>query len=127
MPTKDPTIEDGDLTYRIIGCAMRVHTALGPGLREKPYERALAVEFEEEGISFTQQPCFPIFYRDRPVGDCQPDFMVEEEIVVDCKSIAALGDNEMGQVLNYLRITKKRVGLLLNFRNTSLEQKRVQL
>jgi len=127
MPQNDPAIHDGDLTYRVIGCAMRVHSALGPGLREKPYERALAIEFEEEGISFVQQPCFPIFYRQQPVGDCQPDFMVEDEIVVDCKSIASMGDNETGQVLNYLRITGKQVGLLLNFRNTSLEQKRVQL
>jgi len=126
MPESDTAPHDGDLTYRIIGCAMRVHSALGPGLREKPYERALAIEFEEEGIAFSQQPCFPIFYRERPVGDCQPDFVVEDEIVVDCESISSLGDNETGQVLNYLRITRKRVGLLLNFRNTSLEQKRVQ-
>ncbi|MEM9282803.1 MAG: GxxExxY protein [Verrucomicrobiota bacterium] len=110
-----------------MGCAMRVHNGLGPGLREKPYEKALAIEFEESGIQFKQQPCFPIFYHNRPVGDCQPDFLVEDEIVVDCKAIASLGDNEVGQVLNYLRITKKQVGLLLNFKNSSLEQKRVQI
>ncbi len=127
MPDNERKFQDSDLTYRIIGCAMRVHSALGPGPREKPYERALAIEFEEEGIEFTQQPCFPIFYRERPVGDCQPDFVVEDEIVVDCKSIASMGDNETGQVLNYLRITKKQVGLLLNFRNSSLEQKRLQM
>ena len=123
---EDVGFQKDDLSYRIIGCAMRVHSVLGPGLREKPYERALAIEFEEEGIAFIRQPSFQIFYRQRPVGDCQPDFLVADEIVVDCKSIASIGDNEVGQVINYLKITGKRVGLLLNFRNTSMQQKRVQ-
>ena len=119
-------IKDGDLTYRIIGCAMRVHSALGPGLREKPYENALAVDFEVQGIQFKQQPSFLIYYLERRVGDCQPDLLVEEEVVVDCKSIPAIGDNEIGQMLNYLRITERKVGLIVNFRNGSLEHKRVQ-
>lgn len=106
---------------------MQVHTGLGPGLREKPYENALAIELEDQGIKFFQQPRYPIFYKERPVGDCQPDFMVEDEVVVDCKSIPAIGDTEIGQMLNYLRITEKKVGLILNIRNPSLEHKRVQL
>ena len=120
-------MKDGDLTYQIIGCAMRVHTALGPGLREKPYENALAIELEDEGIPYTQQPVFPIFYKKRPVGDCQPDLMIENEIVVECKSVSTIGDTDIGQVLNYLRIADKKVGLILNFQNPSLEYKRVQL
>lgn len=120
-------IQDGDLTYRIIGCAMNVHTELGPGLREKPYENALAVEFEEQSIDFAQQPNYPISYRNRHVGYCQPDFVVNDEVVVDCKSIPSLGEPEIGQMLNYLRIIRKRVGLILNFRGSKLEQKRVQL
>ncbi len=120
-------IEDGDLTYRIIGCAMRVHTELGPGLREKPYENALAIDFEEQDIQFAQQPSYPIFYHRRPVGVCQPDFVIEDEVVVDCKSIPSIGEPEVGQMLNYLRIAKKEVGLILNFRGTKLEKKRVQL
>ena len=106
---------------------MQVHTALGPGLREKPYENALAIEFEDQGIGFLQQPSYPIFYKKRPVGDCQPDFMVEDTVVADCKSIPSIGESEVGQMLNYLRITGKTVGLILNFRNPSLEHKRVQL
>jgi GxxExxY protein len=120
-------IHDGDLTYRVIGAAMQVHTELGPGLREKPYENGLAIELKERGIDYSQQPSFPIFYRDQIVGDCIPDFIVEAEVIVECKSISSIGDTEIGQMLNYLRIAKKKVGLILNFRGAKLEQKRVQL
>lgn len=120
-------MEDGDLTYQIIGCAMRVHTELGPGLREKPYENALAIDFGEQEISFDKQLRFPILYHGIQVGDCQPDFIAAEEVIVDCKSISKIGDDEIGQMLNYLRITKKSVGLLLNFKNVKLEFKRVVL
>lgn len=120
-------IEDGDLTYQIIGCAMRVHTELGPGLREKPYENALAIDFKEKGIQLSQQAPYPITYHGRTVGDCIPDFTVASEVIVECKSIASIGDTEIGQVLNYLRIAQKKVGLILNFHGAKLEQKRVQL
>lgn len=118
-------MRDGDLTYQIIGCAMRVHSELGSGLREKPNENALAVDLEEQGLEFVQQPKYPIFYHGIPVGDCQPDLVVADEIVVDCKSVAAIGEIELAQMLNYLRIVKKQVGLILNFRGLKLEFKRV--
>tara|TARA_R110002096_G_scaffold199271_7_gene383096 strand:- start:731 stop:904 length:174 start_codon:yes stop_codon:yes gene_type:complete len=57
-------MKEGDLTYQIIGCGMRVHTELGPGLREKPYENALAIDFEEQLIDYVQQPRYPIFYHE---------------------------------------------------------------
>ncbi len=120
-------MKEGDLTYQIIGCAMRVHSELGPGLREKPYENALVVDFEEQGFAYLQQPCFPIFYHGRPVGDCQPDLIVCDEVIVECKSIAQTGDNELAQMLNYLRIVKKSVGLIFNFHGPKLEIKRVVL
>lgn len=120
-------MKDNDLTYQIIGSGMRVHSEPGPGLREKPYENALAVDFEEQDITFLQQPRYPIFYHGKPVGDCQPDFLVLDEIIVDCKSISSIGDNEIGQMINYLRIVKKSIALLLNFKNTQLEFKRVVL
>lgn len=119
-------MEEGDLTYRIIGCAMAVNTELGPGLREKPYENSLAIELEH-CIGFLQQPRFPIFYKDRPVGGCQPDLLVEDEVVVDCKAVNSIGAAEIGQMLNYLRIVKKSVGLILNFSGPKLDFKRVVL
>ena len=106
---------------------MRVHGELGPGLREKPYENALAIDLEEQGMEFVQQPRYPIFYHRQLVGDCQPDLLVEDEVIVDCKSVRVIGDEEIGQMINYLRIVKKEVGLVMNFRNGKLEFKRVVL
>ncbi|MFT5468314.1 MAG: GxxExxY protein [Verrucomicrobiales bacterium] len=116
---------DNDPTYEIIGCAMRVHTEMGPGLREKPYENALAIEFEEQKLDFKQQPEFPLFYHNRRVGECYPDFTVRNEVVVDAKAILEIGDKEISQMLNYLRITAIRIGLILNFKNSKLEWKRL--
>ena len=118
-------MKEEELTYQVIGCAMRVHSELGPGLREKPYENALAIDFEEQEIAFSQQPCFPIFYHGRPVGDCRPDFVVQDEVVIECKAVGGIGDSETGQVLNYLRIASMKVGLILNFYGSKLEFKRV--
>ena len=126
-PCRIIDMEDGDLTYQIIGGAMRVHTELGPGLREKPYENGLAIDLEEQGLDYARQPRHAILYHNRPVGDCQPDLVVEDEVVVDCKSISKIGENEIGQMLNYLRILKKDTGLTLNFQPVKLEVKRVVL
>ena len=118
-------MEDGDLTYQVIGAAMAVHQELGRGLLEKPYENALAIELDERGIAFEQQPSYSIVYHGKPVGFCVPDFVIGNEVVVDCKSVKTIGDNEIAQMLNYLRIAKKAVGLVINFRGKSLEFRRV--
>lgn len=120
MPEKDPT-------YEIIGCAMRVHNELGPGLLEKPYENALAIDFEEQNLVHEQQRSFPILYHGKHVGFCVPDFTVRGEVVVDCKSIERIGDSEIGQMLNYLRISGIKIGLIVNFKNPRLEWKRLIL
>ncbi len=118
---------DKDMTFRIIGCAMRVHRALGCGLREKPYENAMCIDLEENGFQVAQQRTFPIFYHNQAVGDCTPDLFVNDELVVDVKSIDGIGDAEVAQMLNYLRIVRRPVGLILNFKPPSLEVKRVQI
>ena len=100
---------------------------IGTRIREKPCENALVIEFEEQGVEHVQQPKYPILYHRKPVGDCQPDLMVGKMLVVDCKSIPKIGDAELAQMLTYLRITKKEVGLILNFYPPSLEFKRVVL
>ncbi len=114
-----------EITYAIIGAAMRVHNEIGPGLRKKPYENALCHDLDLEHFDFQQQPRFPIVYREKPVGDCIPDIVVADQIVVEVKAIDSIGDNEIGQVLNYLRIANLKVGLIVNFRNSKLEWKRV--
>lgn len=114
-----------DLSYEVIGCAMRVHNALGPGLREKPYENALAIDLERSDFRVQQQRPFPIFYLNEVVGDCIPDITVNEELLVDVKSVDSLGPNEEAQMLNYLRISRIELGLVINFKNPKLEWQRL--
>lgn len=114
-------------THRIIGCAFEVLNALGHGLLEKPYENALAVEFQQQDIPFQQQPRFPVIYRTVHVGEYIPDLIAFNSIIVEAKAIAAIGNNEKAQMINYLKITKLRVGLILNFKHAKLEYQRIVL
>ena len=113
--------------HRIVGCAMEVLNTLGHGLLEKPYENSLAVEFGLQGIPFRQQPKFDVVYKTVIVGEYIPDLICFDQIVVDAKTIDCIGDHEMGQMLNYLKITGLRVGIILNFKRAKLEWKRVVL
>jgi GxxExxY protein len=114
-----------DISYEVIGCAMRVHNALGPGLREKPYENALVIDLERSDFRAQQQRPFPIFYLNEVVGDCIPDITVNHELLVDVKSVDSLGPNEEAQMLNYLRISGIELGLVVNFKNPKLEWQRL--
>jgi len=116
-----------DETRRIIGCAMEVLNTLGHGLLEKPYENALVVEFQRQGIQYKQQPRFNVIYKGVKVGEYVPDLIVFDQIVVDTKVIERITDHEIGQVLNYLKITGLKLGLILNFRRARLKWKRVAL
>ena len=120
-------LEEKELVYKITGCAMEVLNELGHGLREKTYERALCCEFELQKIKYSQQVIYPVFYKDHKVDDYIPDLVVEERIVVDTKTVDTIGDDEIGQMLNYLRVTGLKVGILLNFKKLKLEWKRVVL
>lgn len=114
-----------DGTYDIIGCAIRVHFALGPGLREKPYENALVIDLRRNGFNVLPQKAYPIRYLGEVVGDCIPDITVNEVVLIDVKAIDAIGENEIAQMLNYLRIAKLDIGLIINFKNHKIETKRV--
>lgn len=122
-----PEILEKELVFKIVGCAMRVHREVGRGLREKTYERALCVEFRHTQLAFLQQASFPVFYRGEQIDEFIPDLVVEDRVVVDTKCIAAITDVERGQMLNYVRITGIKVGLLLNFTPASLEWERIVL
>ncbi|MDF1657367.1 MAG: GxxExxY protein [Verrucomicrobiales bacterium] len=117
--------DHGELSYEIVGAAMRVHNSLGPGLREKPYENALIIELKEAKIRAIQQKPYPILHRGKTVGDCIPDITVSSEILVEIKSVENLGDSERAQVLNYLRISGLELGLLINFKGPRLEVERL--
>ncbi len=114
-----------DLAFEVTGFAMRVHNALGPGLREKPCENTFVIELRRSGFKAEPQRPYPIHYPNQIVGDCIPDITVNDEILVDAKSIDAIGENEQAQMLNYLRISGLQLGLVINFKNSRLEWKRV--
>ena len=113
--------------FQIVGCAMEVLNEIGHGFHEKPYENSLAVEFSRRNILFQQQPSFPIFYKEVTVGEFFPDLIVSDSVVVDTKVIDQITDYERGQMLNYLKITKLRVGVILNFKRAKLEWERLVL
>jgi len=116
-----------DETHQIIGCAMEVLNTLGHGLLEKPYENALVVEFGLNNIPYRQQPRFDVTYKSVKVGEYIPDLIIFDQIVVDTKTIEKIRNHEKGQMLNYLRITGLRVGLILNFKYAKLQWERLAL
>lgn len=116
-----------ELVFQIVGAAMEVINALGHGLNEKPYENALVVELQLRGRRCDQQARFPVVYKGHQVAEYIPDLIVDGTVVVDAKVIDAITDIERGQMLNYLRLTRKRVGVILNFRHSKLRWERLVL
>jgi GxxExxY protein len=114
-----------ELVFKIVGAAMTVHNAIGHGLREKTYERALVVEFQHLDISYDQQHRYPVLYRDVKVDEYIPDLEVDDLIVVDTKVVTKIHDDDIGQIINYLKITGKSTGLILNFKHPKLEWRKV--
>jgi len=113
--------------YQIVACAIEVLNTLGHGIVEKPYENALVVEFGLRAIPFRQQPSFDVLYKGTKVGLFVPDLIAFDAIAIDTKVIDKITDHERGLMLNYLRITKLRVGLILNFKHRKLERERLVL
>ena len=113
--------------FAVVGAAMEVISVLGHGLLEKPYENALVVEFELKGIPVRQQPRYQVDYKGTVVGEYVPDLIAFEKLVVDTKVIEQIGDHELGQMINYLKITGLKVAVILNFKRSKLEWKRVVL
>ena len=117
---------DDELTYKIIGCAMKVHSTLGNGFQELIYQRALAVEFEKQGVRFEREVEMPIFYEERNIGRRRADFLVHEFVLVELKATIQLDDVHLAQGLNYLVAYKLDKGLLINFGARSLQIKRLR-
>jgi GxxExxY protein len=116
-----------DEVFQIVGSAMEVLNEIGHGLHEKPYENALVIEFGIRKIPTKQQANFDVLYKGHKVGLFIPDLIAYDQVVVDTKVIDRITDVERGQMLNYLRITKLRVGVILNFKNPKLEWERLVL
>lgn len=127
MATKMTELLEKDLVYRIIGCAMTVHNTLGHGLREKTYENALCVEFRHQGIEHSQQTRYSVYYRNELVDEFVPDLVVEQRVIVDTKTVETIIDDHRGTMINYLKISGLKVGVIINFKNRKLEWERLVL
>jgi GxxExxY protein len=116
-----------DITEKIIGCAIEVHKALGPGFKESTYENALLCELTKCGLKYEQQKPVKITYKGTYVGRHRLDLIVEEKIVVELNTIRSLSSEDTKRLLSYLKATKINVGLLLNFAKPVVEIKRLIL
>ena len=114
-----------DLTGKIIGCAMTVHTTLGNGFQEVIYQRCLAIEFEKQKLAFQRELEMPIHYNGIVAGTRRADFLVEEKVLVELKAITELDKVHLAQALNYLEAYQLKIGLLINFGSTRLTFKRL--
>lgn len=118
-------MEQEQITYKIIGAAMKVHNTLGNGFQEVIYQRCLAIELERAGVSFIREKEHTIYYEGLEVGKRRADFLVENTVVVELKALVNLEDVHLAQAKNYVVAYNFEVGLLINFGATSLQYKKV--
>jgi GxxExxY protein len=110
------------LTYEIIGCAYKVHSNLGPGLLESTYEVCLEYELIEKGLFVERQVALPVVYNTIKLeAGYRIDLLVEHAIIVEVKSVEALAPIHTAQILTYLKLAGKKIGLLINFNETDLK------
>jgi GxxExxY protein len=114
-----------DITHKIIGCAMKVHSTLGCGFQEVIYQRAMAIEMEKQGLAFQREMEMTIYYENIEIGTRRVDFFVEDKIMVELKALAKLDDLNLAQAMNYCEAYHLPIGLFINFGAKSLEYKRV--
>ena len=114
-----------ELTHKIIGCAMKVHSTLGNGFQEMIYQRALAIEFQKQGIAYQSEMEMTIYYEGENIGTRRVDFFAEENIMIELKAIIKLEEVHLAQAMNYCQAYNLPIGLLINFGAKSLEFKRV--
>jgi len=117
-------MKDKELTHKIIGCAMKVHSTLGNGFQEVIYQRALAIEMRKQGLEFDREMEMDIYYEGYNIGTRRVDFFVEN-IMVEIKALIQLEDVHLAQAMNYCQAYNLPIGLLINFGSKSLEFKRV--
>jgi GxxExxY protein len=114
------------LTERIIGCCFKVHRDLGPGFNEKIYHNAIKVLFDQEGLKYSTEKLFDVFYLNKRMGSFRVDLVVEEKVIVEIKSLAGnIPALSQHQLISYLRASGFHTGLLVNFGNKSCQVKRV--
>jgi GxxExxY protein len=120
-PQSHKVTEINAVTQRIIGCAIQVHRILGPGLLEAMYEAAMRIEFDDAGVKYDRQTRLPAYYKGRLLGEYRVDLVVDNLVLVEVKSVERLNPVFEAQLLTYLRLTGKRIGLLINFNSRLLK------
>ncbi len=120
-----PEYRYSELTSRVIGCAMAVHSALGNGFQEVIYQRALKIEMTDHRLSFAREQEMPVYYKGRQIGSRRVDFLMDNAVSVELKAISKLEEVHLAQAINYLEAYDLEVGLLINFGAKSLEFRRV--
>ena len=113
-----------EISRKIIGCAFQVHNTLGCGFLERVYENALVMELRKERLKVVQQAPIKVYYEGEVIGDYIADILVEEEIIIEIKAVKAIDEIHEAQLLNYLKATRLKLGLILNFGTPKLEIKR---
>jgi len=117
-------VEIEDLTHKVIGCAYQVYNNLGFGFLESVYRKAMVIELEASGLRVLQESPLQVHYKDQVVGDFFADLVVEDELIVELKSVDRLEKVHEAQLVNYLVATGIDVGLLINFGSKSVDVKR---
>ena len=120
-PQSHGVTEINVLTHKIIGHAIEVHRVLGPGLLETIYEAAMCIEFDDAGVKYERQTRLPAYYKGRLLGEYRVDLVVDDLVLVEVKAIERLNPVFEAQLLTYLRLTGKRIGLLINFNSRLLK------
>jgi GxxExxY protein len=118
-------MEIEDITYKVNGCAMKVHNTLGNGFQEVIYQRCLAIELSKAGLVFTREVNQTIYYDGMEVGIRRADFIIENQVVVELKAVINLENVHLAQAKNYVVAYQFPIGLLINFGATSLQFKKV--
>lgn len=114
--------ELNELTRRVIGCAIDVHNELGPGLLESVYEEAICVELDRAGITYERQPAITGEYKGVPLPPQRLDLLIENQLILELKAVRAVDDLHLAQLVSYLRLTHKPLGLLINFHAPTIQK-----
>ena len=112
------------LSYKLLGIAFKVHGFIGPGLHESAYEEAVCIELASSGIPYERQRVFPLHYCGQYIGTYIADIVVDNKIIIELKSVRELNPVMFAQIINYLKLSKLQVGLLINFHNLRVEWRR---
>jgi len=126
MPTALTTTDTvNQLTNKVIGLAIEIHRTLGPGFTEKMYASAMAIELKTAGIPFRREQVVSVHYKGTSLGNHRIDFLVDDQLVIEFKAVSQLTHFHMAQLLSYLKVADKRLGLILNFARSTVQIKRV--